>query len=212
MLHTQYMQFMNLTKNVCLTTSIIILIAVLHSCEVQDKKPEYNSEAIELNHKAAELMLTMEYDSALILLHKAIKTDTSYYAPYTNLIAIYISRKQFDKALEASNKIVEKEPELAEGWTFAGMLHDRLGDSLTAVDYYKKSIELYEKRIDNPNKQKDIVANRMNRAVSLILLGKETEGKSELKKLIAENPDELRIDEFLKLSKRDIIRQLIDEQ
>ncbi len=92
------------------------------------------------------------------------------------------------------------------------MLYDRQGDSMTAIKHYKKSIELYEDRIKNPEKKKDLYANWLNRAVSFILLGKESEGMDELRKLKAQNPDDLMIDEILKINKQDYIRQLIDNE
>ncbi|MFC0879020.1 hypothetical protein ACE01N_20665, partial [Saccharicrinis sp. FJH2] len=181
----------------------LIFISILQSCKVQHEKPVYNPKAIEFNDKAVQLMQRMEYDSALILFNKAIKIDKNYYLPYSNMTGIYLSRKQFDKALQANNKIIKIKPDLAEGWTFAGMLYDKQGDSLKAIKYYKKSIEIFDNRINNPENKKDLAANRLNRAFSLILLGHEKEGKDEMRKLKSENPDNLMIDEFLKLSKDD---------
>lgn len=201
-----------INKGINLILSLMIFTSVLKSCKGQDKKPDYNPKAIELNNQAVQLMQRMDYDSALILFYKAIEIDKNYYLPYSNITGIYLSRKQFDRALQTSDKVVEMKPDLAEGWTFAGMLYDRQGDSLTAVKYYKKSIEIFDDRINNPGKKKDLYANRLNRSVSLILLGQESEGKNELRKLKAENPDDLMIDEFLKISKQDYIRQLIDNE
>ena len=201
-----------ITKAINLIISLLIFISILQSCNGQDKKPDYNPKAIEYNNKAVQLMQRMDYDSALILFDKAIEIDKNYYLPYSNMTGIYLSKKQFDKALQASDKVVEIKPDLAEGWTFAGMLYDRQGDSLTAIKYYKKSIKIYDDRIINPDKKKDLYANRLNRAVSLILLGQESEGKDELRKLKAENPDDIMVDEFIKINKQDYIRQLIDNE
>jgi tetratricopeptide (TPR) repeat protein len=203
---------LKIIKGINLTISLLILITILQSCKGQDKKPDYNPKAIEFNDKAVQLMQRMEYDSALFLFNKAIEIDKNYYLPYSNMTGIYLSRKQFDKALLASDKVVEIKPDLAEGWTFAGMLYDRQGDSLTAKKYYNKSIEIYDNRINNPEKKNDLTVNRLNRAVSLILLGQEVEGKNELRKLKTENPDDLMIDEFLKMNKQDYIRQLINNE
>jgi tetratricopeptide (TPR) repeat protein len=200
------------TKGISLTISLLILITILQSCKGQDRKPDYYPNAIEFNDKAVQLMQRMEYDSALILFYKAIEIDKNYYLPYSNMTGIYLSRKQFDKALQASDKVIEIKPDLAEGWTFAGMLYDRQGDTLTAKKYYNRSIEIFDNRINNPEKKKDLTANRLNRAFSLILLGEETDGKAELRKLKTENPDDLMIDEFLKMNKQDYIRQLIDNE
>ena len=203
---------LKITKAINLIISLLIFISILQSCNGQDKKPDYNPKAIEFNNKAVQLMQRMEYDSALILFNKAIEIDKNYYLPYSNMTGIFLSKKQFDKALKASDKVVEIKPDLAEGWTFAGMLYDRQGDSLTAKKYYKRSIEIYDERIKNSEKKDQITANRLNRAFSLILLGQEKEGKDEMRKLKSENPDDLMIDEFLKLNKEDYLRQMIDNE
>jgi hypothetical protein len=92
------------------------------------------------------------------------------------------------------------------------MLYDFLGDTLKAKSYYKKSIEIFDQRISNPNKKQDLESNRLNRAFSLILIGKEKVGKEELKKLKSENPDNIMIDEFLKIRKQDYIKQIIGNE
>ena len=92
------------------------------------------------------------------------------------------------------------------------MLYDFLGDTIKAKSFYKKSIEIFDQRISNPDKKKDLESNRLNRAFSLILVGKEKEGKEELKKLKSENPDNIMINEFLKMNKQDYIRQIIGNE
>ena len=172
----------------------------------------YNPKAIEFNDKAVELMQRSEYDSALILFDKAIEIDKIYYLPHSNKTTIYVRLKQLDKALHESEMVVKKKPDLAEGWTLAGMLHDRLNDTLMAMKYYNKSIEIYDERILDPKKKSHIAVNKFNRAVTLILLGKEKEGKDEMLKLKLENPDDLMIDEFIDMNKEEYIRQIIDNE
>ena len=193
-----------------ITINLILILFI--SCSGQDKKESYNPKAIDLNNKAVQLMQRFENDSALILFDKAIEIDNNYYLPHSNKCGIYIGRKQFDKALQESEMVIKKKPDLAEGWTFAGMLYDKQGDTLTAKKYYKKSIEIFDDRIKNPEKKDQLTANRLNSAFSLILLGQEAKGKDELRKLKVENPDNLMIDEFLKISKQDYIRQIFDNE
>ncbi|MGI6049197.1 MAG: tetratricopeptide repeat protein, partial [Petrimonas sp.] len=126
---------LKITKGIKLIISLLIFITILQSCKGQSEKSNYNPKAIEFNNKAVQLMQQMEYDSALILFYKAIEIDKNYYLPYSNMAEIYLSKKEFDKALQASDKVVEIKPDLAEGWTFAGMLYDRQGDTLTAKKY-----------------------------------------------------------------------------
>lgn len=194
-------------KQLLLLGSICILI---FSC--QDRKLSFNPEAIDLNNKACELMKNMMNDSALILLDKATTFDKNYYTAYGNKIEIYCQRKDYKKALiEAENQLRAK-PDLAEGWTGAGILYNKLGDTIKAKEYYKRSIEIYSNRILNPDKKEHININRINRALSLILLGLEAEGKKELEKLKAENNDNLMIDELLKTNKQEIENQIFKNE
>jgi len=188
------------------------IFIILPSCKSQTEKTDYNPQAIELNNKAVEYYQIGEYDSALYYYDKAIELDRNYYLPHSNKVNIYLSRKDFKNALNESELVIEKKPDLAEGWTFTGILYDFLGDTIKAKSYYKKSIEIYDHRISNPDKKQNLESNRLNRAFSLILIGKEEEGKEEFKKLKSENPDNIMIDEFLKINKQDYIRQIIGNE
>lgn len=167
-----YFRITCIKKDKTMTRLIIfILIWILFdSCSGRDKIGIYNRIAIELNDKAVYQIQIGNNDSALILFDKSIAIDETYYIPHSNKAGIYISKKEFGKALSEMEMVIKKKPDLAEGWTFAGMLHEGLGDTLIAKNYFKKSVELFDERIFNPDKRESIIANRLNRAVSLILL------------------------------------------
>lgn len=100
------------------------------SCNCQEKKHVYNPKAIKLNNKALQFIKVQNFDSALIYLDKAIKIDTTYYVAYGNKSHIYYTLKDLKQALlEAQREIIAK-PDLAEAWTFAGMLNDKRGDTV----------------------------------------------------------------------------------
>jgi tetratricopeptide (TPR) repeat protein len=177
------------------------------SCSGQNNKDIYNHKAIELNNRATELLQRGNIDSALILFDKSVAVDETYFMPHSNKVGIYITKKEFDKALFEIEMVIKKKPDLAEGWTMAGMLSEGLGDTLVAKKYYNKSVEIFDERILNPEKVEQIIANRMNRAISLILLGQEKVGKEELRKLKVEKPDYKFIDELIKKNKQDFISE-----
>jgi tetratricopeptide (TPR) repeat protein len=188
---------------------IIILnltLAITIYCSGQEKKEHYNPKAIEMNNKAAKLMQIGKNDSALILFDKAIEIDKTYYLAHSNKIGIYLDKKDLDKALIESEKCLALKPDYVEGWTLAGLLYDTKGKSSKALNCYNKSIELLDKSIADPNKKNNIKSNRASRAVSLILMGKETEGKNELRKLKSEYPDMIGLDELLKINKKDYLK------
>lgn len=191
-----------------LILGLILILTV--SC--QDKKPNYNPEAIELNNKACELMKNQMNDSALILLDKATLIDKSYYTAYGNKIEIYCQRKDYLKAIIELENQLKAKPDLAESWTLVGIIYDYQGDTIKAKNYYQESISLYDKRISNENNKENLISNKLNRAVSLILFGNENAGKDELKKLKELNPDKLNIDELLKMSRKDYLKQVINDK
>ena len=185
-----------------------LLVLLVISCNVQEKQASYNPEAIELNNQATELIQQSKNDSALMLLDKAIAMDETYYLPHINKLKIYLERNDVDKALLECEKSLDKKPDYVEGWTTAAMLYDLQGKETKALEYYKKGIDLYDKKISESDQKDDIKANRLRRAFVLVLSGQEKEGKEEMNKLQSEFPDLTMIDEFLKLNKKDLMDQL----
>ncbi len=192
--------------NRIITLSLIAIVTI--SCTRQEKKENYNSKAVEMNNKAVELMQKFKNDSALVLFDKAIELDETYYLPHVHKVRIYLDRNDFEKALAECETSIDLKPDYAEGYVLAGVLYDLKGETKNALKYYQKSIELYDLKISEPNEKDDIQSNRLNRAVSLVLIGQEKEGRQELSQLKSEYPDMKIIDEFLKLSKEDYLNQL----
>lgn len=195
---------MQLFKLFTLSGFLILLI----SCSQQKKhenKGSYDPKAIELNNRAVKLMNQYKNDSAMFYLDEAIDLDETYYMPHSNKATIYISQANYKKALQESELAISKRPDLAEGWTMAGLLNEKLGDTIKAKQDYQKSIDLFEARINDPKKKDHIVANKLSKALSLILVGNEKEGKEELNKLKQENPDNFMIDQFLKINRKEFV-------
>ena len=189
-----------------------LILILLASCSGKGKKAVYNPKAVELNNRGIGWMKRSNPDSALILFDKAIAMDKTYYIPHSNKIGIYISKKEFEKALAESEMVVQLKPDLAEAWNFTGMLHDGLGDSVDAKKCYQKSIELFDQRISDSQNKEKLFANRLQRAFCLILLGKEKEGKEEMKKLQSEKPNDLVTEQFLQMNKHDFINEIFKKE
>jgi tetratricopeptide (TPR) repeat protein len=190
------------------------LFLLLHSCgeEKEIINKEYNPKAVDLNNKAVENILHFKADSALILLDKAIELDETYYLPHSNKVKIYIDRGEIEKALYESEMVIKKKPDLAEGWTFAGMIHEKVGNNQKAKKYYQKSINIYDDRIKSPKKRDDINSNKVNRALSLKLLGRNSEANSEIKKLINEDPKNSMYKELLEISGSEYLNSIIQDK
>ncbi len=189
-----------------LTIFSLAILALASCAEKKQHTPGvYDPEAVKLNNRGVRLMEQYKNDSALIFFDKAIDTDETYYLPHSNKVNLYMSQRDYKMAMKESELAVEKKPDLAEGWTMAGMLRDKLGDSITANKYYQKSIELFEKRIADSTQREKIVPNRIFYAISLILSGKKEEGKEELLKLKEEKPNSQMIEELQNINRKDFI-------
>lgn len=104
--------------------------------------------------------------------------------PHSNKVVIFLDRKDYKKALIESELAITKNPELAEGWFFTGILNEHQGNDIRATYCYEKSIQIFTNRINNPDKQDDVNANKLNRALSKKFLGDESfiEDLNELRK------------------------------
>ncbi len=185
---------------------LILILGI--SC--QDKKSKYNSEAIELNNNACELMKLGLNDSALILLNKATTLDSTYYTAFINKVEIYYQSKDYKKALIEAENILKVKPDFAEAWTYSGMLYEIFGDSTKAKIYYEKSVDLFEQRIKNSKDKNSIISNRLNKAFSNILLGNENEGRKELFEL--KEKYKLNIDYYLTAKRSDLVNDIFNQE
>jgi len=178
----------------------------------QNKQDTYNPKAVELNKEAVKFMNAQHFDSAMLYLDRAIEIDTTYYVAYGNKCSLYCSMKDYENAVTQIQKEVTVKPDLAEAWTYGDMLSDKLGDTATAMAYYKRSVELFDERITNPSKQEFLEANQRNRAISLILMGQDEQGRNELKRQKKAHPDDKSLDDLLKLDKRKYLNEIFDDQ
>jgi len=188
--------------------SFLIILGLISCKNSKEQNPEYNPKSIELNNRAVKLSQNFKKDSALILYDQAIKLDDNYYLPHSNKIGIYLGMKEYDKALYESEMVIKKKPDLAEGWFFAGLLNEHQGNDKKAMTNYRKSIQIFTDRINNPDKQKDINANKLNRALSKKFVGDQSfiEDFNELRKI---EEYAFLVDQFKDKSKEEIMNELI---
>ena len=174
------------------------------SCNSQNKQ-SYDKKAIALNNRASELMNTKP-DSALILLNQATEIDPDYYLAHNNKINLFISKGEFDKAIESAEKGVKAKPDLAEAITMLGMLYDYKEQPDKAKEQYAKALEIYNRRLENSDK--DVFANKLNRAHTLLLLEKQEEGQKEIERLLQENPNDPTIQMLVEFDKKEYLDDL----
>jgi tetratricopeptide (TPR) repeat protein len=153
-----------------------LLVVALASCSEEKNEqitevPKFNKKAVELNNKAVTLSEQQKLDSALLLYDQSIAMDSTYFLPHKNKIEILIKRKEFEKAKIESEAVIKLEPKMAEGWFIAGLIQELTGDTIKSKEYYSKSIDLYNLRIENPKLKSEINQNKLNMAFSKIFIG-----------------------------------------
>lgn len=189
---------------------LLILLAITTSlyCFGQDV-PVYNHEAIEMNAKAGEYLQRSQEDSALFFFDKAIELDASYTLPHSNKVTIYLNRKDLNKALLECKMIVKKQPKMAEAWTFTGLIYDELKQKEEAKRCYQTSIDIFVERIEDKALSNRTMINRLNKAVSFILMEEKEKGSAELNQLQKEYPNNPMISQISKFSKQELKKQLL---
>lgn len=185
----------------------LIVFACSDKSKTKTNSGEFDADAVAMNRRAVQLMKENKTDSARILLDKAIKTDKTYFVAHTNKATLYINMADYSNALKELELALELNPNLPESWLMAGMLSTRIGDATKANKYYQNSVDKFDALLKNPEQDANSTPNRVSRAMALILMGKEQEGREEMNKLKQENPQNLAIDELSKIDSKDFVKK-----
>lgn len=172
----------------------------------------FDSTAVLYNGKGTLFFAEGDVDSALYYYNLSIQLDSSYHSPHSNKCQLFLKSKNYQSALSESKVVLIKNPGLAEAWAFTGMLYDFLSDSINARTHYLRSIEIFDNRIANTEDENFSRANRLNRAVSLLLLGNETEAHAELIDLKNTAPNDsevMMIEGLLNFNKEEYLNEVI---
>lgn len=183
----------------------------LFSCKNQQQEIN-KAKALEYNKTAEAYMLDLHsQDSALYYFDKAIALDGDNYLFHSRKAAVYQQNGEFKKAISELELAISKNDDLAETWISVGLLYDLLNDLDLANRSYKKGIKGLTNKINDPNHKKTIYSNRTNRAVAYILIGEDEQGKTELKKLLEENPKDIFIQAYLSWTKEDFLNRMTND-
>jgi len=171
---------------------LILILFLFASCnKAQD---QYNLKSIELNDQAIKRMRQGMmssgkekedyYNKALKLFNEAIEIDSSFINSYDNKVSILVDLKRYTEAIDVLELKLMRQPDLAEGYFFLGLLYESINDTVNAYKFYNKSIDIFEERI---SQGKMIEANEINLACSYIMINEEEKGNRLLEKYL---PDE----------------------
>lgn len=187
---------------------ILIQISfILGACNSQTI--EFDKKAVLLNEGAVNIMSTNR-DSALTLLNKATDIDSNYYIAFGNKVSIYASTGDYKQAIVNSQQVLRIKPDLAEAVVFLGILYDKSGQIKEAKEQYNLAIRLFDKRLLVSDKNQK--ANKINRVLGLLLVGEQTKGMEEIKKLQNEYPNDLDLKALNDFDKGKHIDELLPEK
>jgi len=149
------------------------------------------------------------YRSALNLLNQAIKKDPRYWPAYEEKILYQTTLKQLDSAAVTAKQLVILKPQDDFVFYHAGEALERVGDTTTAWDYYKKALVLNNNQLDTMKVTSEkFRLEKRNRAMILRLLNQPEKAHDILQQLYDTEKDD-RLKEFyrrdLELNRHDEI-------
>jgi len=135
--------------------------------------------------------------NALRYLDVAIAKNPNNESAYLNRVSVYVSFKEYEKAVSSINSLFNIKGEYAEGLMYKGMLYEKLQIQDSASIAYGKALNNYNKRIC----EADILNDKVHRAILYCLIDGGAKGLKEINNIIKENPK----NDFAKQIKEQVI-------
>ncbi|MEI9933459.1 MAG: tetratricopeptide repeat protein [Ferruginibacter sp.] len=149
---------------------------------------------IRLNNNAMALWHYNNNDSfqkAILFLDSATNIDSNALTVYWNKLAFLFQLKKYDKAITAVNSMIRIKPLAQDLYFTGGMVYERLGDTISANNYFKKTQTICSNILDTMNSaNKHYNMLFTNKAVTTILLGDSAKGNELLNQLYNKQTDE----------------------
>lgn len=175
--------------------ALLIIATTIYSCAHSQPKPP--TEAIKLNDSAFQIINRVRFgiitdsavikekvSKAIILLNKALSIDSSYYIGLFNKFDDEIMIHEIDSAKKTGQHMINAHPNDGEIKVVVGSLYTKIGDSSKATTLYNRAIENYNLQLTllsaSSKKYKTI---EMEKAMALILLGRDNEGHEIMNQL-----------------------------
>jgi tetratricopeptide (TPR) repeat protein len=129
---------------------------------------------------------TAALENAINILNQAIKLDNNYFEAYYNKFLLQNRLKQYGDALLTAKQMMELRPANADIRISAGITSEKMGDTVTARNFYKSALQTYTHVLDTMSaKSKEHNALESNKAMSLILLRQPKMARAILEHLYA---------------------------
>lgn len=200
--------------------TLLLYSITFYSCGQDSTSVKVDANVARLSNKIIPLVNFLDNpDSckkALLFLDSATTIDNSCYLCYYNKLMFLYSLEEYGKAVEALNECIRLNSSSQDLYLTSGILYERVGDTVSAEEYFRKSLTICNDVLDTMNrKNKDIDMVTVNKAMNLIMLGDAIEGEKILKTLYGTQQDsDVKKNTLLLMNKtkKELIRQLTDNR
>ncbi|HTL81671.1 MAG TPA: hypothetical protein VL651_08195 [Bacteroidia bacterium] len=150
------------------------------------------------------------FDASIMnLLEQATASDTDYYPAYEEVINYQIEYRQYQGALSTAKEMARLKSGSAENLARLGLLYDVNNDSVHAHLCYQSAVRIYDVMLDTVKvKDRSVLQIEVWRALVLILLGNESEGRNDLDHLYNEASEgsfKQSLEKYLHAGRKDVI-------
>ena len=126
------------------------------------------------------------------------------------------SLKEYGKAVETLNECIRLNPSAQDLYLTGGILYERVGDTASAKEYFRKSLTICNNVLDTiSTKNRDFDMLVSNKAINLIMLDDSAEADKILKTLYGKQQDEemkKMILSVMNKTKKELIEQFTDDR
>jgi tetratricopeptide (TPR) repeat protein len=142
-------------------------------------------------------------------LNKVIKLDSNNTESYGRKFMFENDLKRYKDAIVTGTQMMRLIPQSASLKYMIGEVYERMGDTITAVEYYKTSLSMLNNLLDTMStKDRHYRTGRGDKAIVLILLHQEKQGQQILKDLYESETDKIdksMIQDYLNWKRHDFI-------
>lgn len=168
------------------------LVLVILGCDSKDKfeKHEPNKGAVKLYKEAWKIAMfendcNEKVDSALLILEKAINTDSLYIEPHLSIIGFATLKKDKTKALQYCHRAQRIYKDYPEFLIIEGIIRESNDEGDKAKKLYKKALDIYENDLmDEMDENPDL---KLHYIECLYLNNQKKKAKSKLEELKVNN-------------------------
>jgi len=176
-----------------ITAQLFFIPLIIIACTSSGIKRKTDPRAKDFNNKIITLSNysgnTDSCKKALLYLDSATAIDNNCFLCYMNKIMFLIPLKEYNKSLTAINNCIRIKPYAIDLYLNRGMIYEKMGDTVNAVQSYHESLEISNKILDTmKTSNSQYIMISINKASSLIMLNDTAQGDSLLKNLYDKLP------------------------